>query len=106
MQTMTDSPEFDFVPRVVSSHIQLKWMARWTDLHEPLHDAGDCRDPEFHAHDHTTCPEALTDFYTMCDKIHGKEVLNLQRCRWTGNVFTMQRKAQCSQETPNGQIQQ
>ena len=72
MQTMTDSPEFDFVPRVVSSHIQLKWMARWTDLHNPLLGAGYCLDPEFHAHDHTACPEALTDFYTMCDKIHGE----------------------------------
>ena len=72
LQSMTDSPEFDFIPRVVSTDIQSKWMARWTDLHNPLHGAGYCLDPEFHAHDHTTCPEALTDFYTMCDKIHGE----------------------------------
>ena len=29
-------------------------------------------DPEFQAYDHTTCPEVLTDFYNMCDKIHGE----------------------------------
>jgi hypothetical protein len=34
-------------------------------------DAGYCLDPEFHSHDHAGCPEALTDFFTMCDKIHG-----------------------------------
>ena len=27
--------------------------------------------PEFHSHDHTACPEALADLFTMCDKIHG-----------------------------------
>jgi hypothetical protein len=47
-------------------------MARWTDLHNPLHFAGYCLDPEFHAHDHVACPEALTDFFTMFDKIHGE----------------------------------
>ena len=46
-------------------------MARWTDLHNPLHGAGYCLDPEFHSHDHTACAEALADLFTMCDKIHG-----------------------------------
>jgi hypothetical protein len=46
-------------------------MARWTD-HNPLHGAGYCLDPEFHAADHVACPEASTDFFTMCDKIHGE----------------------------------
>ena len=36
----------------------------------------------------------------------GKEVLNLRGRSWTGNVFTGQRKAQCSQGTPYGQMQQ
>ena len=47
-------------------------MAQWTDLHNPLHGAGYCLDPEFQAYDHTTCPEALTGLYTMSDKIHGE----------------------------------
>ena len=57
LQSMTDPPEFDFIPRdvrVISTNIQLKWMVRWTDLHNPLHGAGYCLDPEFHAYDHTT----------------------------------------------------
>jgi len=72
LQSMTDSSEFDFIPRTVCTDIQSKWLARWTDLHNPLHGAGYCLDPEFHAHDHVACPEALTDFFTMCDKIHGE----------------------------------
>jgi hypothetical protein len=28
--------------------------------------------PEYHSHDHVACPEALTDFFTMCYKIHGE----------------------------------
>ncbi len=47
-------------------------MALWKGLHNPLHGAGYCLDPDFHAHDHVACPEALTDFFTMCDKIHGE----------------------------------
>ena len=49
------------------------------DLHNQLNGTGPttltgyCLNPEFHAYDHTTCPEALTDLYTMCDKIHGEE---------------------------------
>jgi hypothetical protein len=45
-------------------------MALWKGLHNPLHGADYCLDPEFHSHDHAACPEALTDFFTMCDKIH------------------------------------
>jgi hypothetical protein len=40
-----------------------------TPLSQP---AGYCLDLELHAHDHVACPEALTDFFTMCDKIHGE----------------------------------
>ena len=68
-------------------------MAQWTDLHNPLHRTGYCLDPEFHAYDHTTCPEELTDLYTMCDKIHGygsAESAKIQQRRsWTGNVFAV-----------------
>ena len=32
-----------------------------------------CLDPEFYAY-HTTCPEALTDLFTMCDKFHGHTI--------------------------------
>ena len=71
LESMTDSAEFDFIPITVRSEIQSKWMSRWTDLHNPLHGAGYCLDPEFHSHDHAGCPEALTDFFIMCDKIHG-----------------------------------
>ena len=28
--------------------------------------------PEFSAYNHTTCPEALTDLYTVCEKLTGK----------------------------------
>ena len=56
---------------VLFPHLQLKWMAQWTDLHNLLHGTGYCLDPEFHAYDNTTCPEELTDLYTMCDKFHG-----------------------------------
>ena len=57
--------------RVVSTY-SIKWTAQWTDLHNPLHGAGYCLYPEFHAYDHTTCSKALTDLYTMCDKIYGE----------------------------------
>ena len=63
--------------RVVSTDIQLKWMARWTDLHNPLHGAAYCFNPDIHAYDHTTCPEALTDLYTICDKINCKAAVLL-----------------------------
>jgi hypothetical protein len=63
LQSMTDSPEFNFIPSTFCIDIQSKWMSRWTDLHNPLHGAGYCLDPEFHAHDHVACPEALTDFF-------------------------------------------
>ena len=81
---MTGLPEFDFIPRVrahyfhqypikqikmdSSTNIQLnklKWMARWTDLYNPLHGAGYCLHPEFHAYNHTARTKALTDLYTM-----------------------------------------
>ena len=78
---MTDSPEFDSFSayvRVVSTDIQfkLKWMARWTDLHNPLNGAGYCLDPDIHPYDHTKCPEELTD--TMCDKINCKAAVDWQ----------------------------
>ena len=63
-------------------------MARWTDLHNPLR--GYNLDPELHAH----------YMLLYVTKKLGKEVLNLQRRSWTDNVFTRQRKAQYSQETP------
>ena len=74
---MTDSPEFDFIQsvhaqwHVISTDVQFKWMAQWTDLHNLSHGAG-CLNPVFHAYDHITCPKALTDLFTMCDKIHGE----------------------------------
>ena len=85
---MTDSPEFDFIQsvhaqwHVISTDVQFKWMAQWTDLHNLSHGAG-CRNPVFHAYDHITCPKALTDLFTM-SKFMGKEVLNLQRLSCTG----------------------
>ena len=56
MQSMTDLPEFDFIPHVISTNIQLKLMFRWTDLYNQLHGAGYCLHPEFQAynHNHTT----------------------------------------------------
>ena len=81
LQSMTDSQEFDFIPSTVRTDIQSKWMARWTDLHNPLHGAGYCLDPEFHSHDHTACAEALADLFTMCDKIHGAGSAALRRPR-------------------------
>ena len=104
---MTDSPNFGFMPRTVCSDIQSKWMARWTDLHNALHSAGYCLDPEFHAHDHVACPEALTDVFTMCDKIHGegsaesaKAQLDWQCC------YKAKKGTMFSLETPPGQMQQ
>jgi hypothetical protein len=47
-------------------------LQRWTDLHSPLHGAGYCLDPEFNHHDHSACPEALNDFFAMCDRVHGQ----------------------------------
>ena len=99
LESMTDSAEFDFIPITVRSEIQSKWMSRWTDLHNPLHGAGYCLDPEFHSHDHAGCPEALTDFFME------QAVLNLPKHNWTGNVFTRQRKAQCSREKQSGRMQ-
>jgi hypothetical protein len=48
-------------------------MLIWEDLHNPLHGAGYCLDPDFNAHDHVACQQALTDFFTLCDKIHGED---------------------------------
>jgi hypothetical protein len=45
------------------------------------------------------CPEALTDFFTMCNKIHEKGYAE------SGISFTRRRKAQYSQETPPEQTQ-
>ena len=45
-------------------------MAQWTDLHIQLHGAGYCLYQEFHAYDHAIRTKALTDLYTMCDKVH------------------------------------
>ena len=36
LQSMTDSPEFDFISLVVSTDIIFKWMARCTDLHNTV----------------------------------------------------------------------
>jgi hypothetical protein len=72
LQRVTGSCDFEFIPRTVRTDIQSRWMSRWEDLHNLLHGAGCCLDPEFHVHDHAACPEALTDFFTMCDKIHGE----------------------------------
>ena len=51
-------------------------MAQWTDLHNLLHGAGNCLNPEFPSYDYivTTCTKALTDLYTvsMCDTNHGE----------------------------------
>ena len=73
--TYTDNHQYFKLGKILQS-IPLtsnsKWMAWWTDLHNPLHKAGYCLDPEFHAYDHITSPEALTDLCTMCEKIHGE----------------------------------
>ena len=73
--------------------------------------AGYCLDPEFHAHDHIGCPEALTDLFTMCDKIHGagsarsaKAQIRTIRLGLTGNFITRQRQELCSQGTKRGQM--
>ena len=102
-QTHLNLISFRAYVRVISTNIQLKWMALWTDLYNPLHGSGYCLHPEFHAYNHTTRTKALTDLYTMWDKIHGE---GSARLSCTGNIYTRQRKAQCSQETTHGQMQQ
>ena len=86
-------------------HIQLKWMARWSDPHNQLHGAGYCHDPEFHTGSHYISRGVDRPLYCVTIFME-KEVLNLQRHSWTGNVFTRQRKMQCSQETTHKQMQQ
>ena len=67
----TMSVEYDFIPKATRDAISAKWLQRWTDLHNPLHGAGYCLDPEFHSHDHSACAEAMKDLFFMCDKVHG-----------------------------------
>jgi hypothetical protein len=71
LESMSKSAEYDYIPKATHDAISAKWLKRWTDLHNPLHGAGYCLDPEFHAHDHSSCPEALRDLFCMCDKVHG-----------------------------------
>ena len=99
---MTDSPEFDFIPSTVRIDIQSKWMSRWEDLHNPLHGAGYCLDPEFHTHDHVACPEALADFFTMCDKVHGEDSPGSAKAQLDLQCFYKAKKGlmSCSHETP------
>ena len=85
--------------------IQLKWMAWWSDLHNQLHGAGYCLEPEFHTRSHYISRGVDRPLYCVTIFME-KEVLNLQRHSWTGNVFTRQRKMQCSQETTHKQMQQ
>ena len=80
-------------------------MARWSDPHNQLHGAGYCHDPEFHTGSHYISRGVDRPLYCVTIFME-KEVLNLQRHSWTGNVFTRQRKMQCSQETTHGQMQQ
>ena len=65
------SVEYDFIHQAASDAISSKWLQHWTDLHNPLHVAGYCLDPEFHSHDHSACAEALKDLFFMCNKVHG-----------------------------------
>ncbi len=44
------------------------------------------------------CPEALTDFFTLCDKIHGEGSAE------SGISFKRRNKVQYSQETSPGQM--
>ena len=107
---MTDSPDlisFSAYVGFVSTDIQLKWMALWTDLHNPLHGAGYFLDPDIHAYDHTTRPEALTDLYTMFDKINSKAAVRLaiffqgkERC----NVLRIQHMDKCSKDESGGMV--
>ena len=64
-----------------------------------------CLDPEFHAYDHTACPEALTDLYTMYDKIHGEGSAESAKAQLDWQCF-YKSKAQVlnwPQETTHGQ---
>jgi hypothetical protein len=90
LESMLASADFNFIPKPVHREIHAKWSKRWTDLHNPLHGAGYCLDPEFHDHDHSTCPEALTDLFGMCDRV--QEVQRPRRHNWIGIVRTRGRQ--------------
>ena len=82
-------------------------MAQWTDLHNPLHGAGYCLNPDIHAYDHTTCPEALTDLYTMCDKINCKAAVGLAiffQSKERRNVLKRQHMDKCSKDGSGGMV--
>ena len=71
LESMSKSAEYNYIPKATHDAISAKWLQRWTDLHNPLHGAGYCLDPEFHSHDHSSSAEALSDLFCMCDKVHG-----------------------------------
>lgn len=53
--------------------IERLFLKRWTDLHNPIHGAAFCLDPEYHDFEHQTGnPEAYADFVKMCDLVHGE----------------------------------
>jgi hypothetical protein len=85
-------------------------MAQWTDLHNLLHGARYCLDQEFHAHDHVACPEALTNFSTMCDKIHGEGCAESAKAQLLlqgeerHNVLKRDHQDKCSKDGARGMV--
>ena len=48
-----------------------KWTQCWTNLHNTLHEARYCLDPEFHSYYHSASAKVLKDCFSMCDKVYG-----------------------------------
>ena len=57
-------------------------MARWTNLHNPIHGAAFCLDPEYLWFDHQVGnAEAYGEFLTMCDLVHGEGSDEAAKCQ-------------------------
>ena len=96
---------FQSYVRVLSTDIQL--MARWTDLHNLLHGAGYCLNPDIFVYDQTTCPYALTDLYTMCDEINCKGAVGLAiffQGKERSNSLKRQHIDKCSKDGSGGMV--
>ena len=70
---MHDRREHEICYTKSIENLQSPFMKMVAEVHNPLHGAGYCLDPEFHSDYHSVCPEALKDLFCMCelDKVHG-----------------------------------
>jgi len=62
--------------------LQIKrlYTKRWTQLHNAVHGAAFCLDPEYHWFEHASNVEAYAEFLTMCDHVHGENSPEAAKC--------------------------